>query len=333
MIRGALLPLLLLGALAGPAAAQSHLLVVSGLGGEPRYADAFHEWAVSMAGAAEGRMGVPAERVTVLTETPDRDPARIDGRATREGVLQALGRIAGDAGPSDAVFVLLLGHGSGEGGDSRLNLPGPDLTAQDLAKALDAFATQKVVVVNAASASGDFIATLSGRNRTVVTATQSPFETNETRFGEHFVRAFTGDGADADRDGRVSVLEAFDFARREVEREYREGNKLLTEHALLDDDGDGKGSREPAPRAGDGAVARTLFLAGGRGASATAASADDSPELRALRDRQRELEAEVEGLRARREAMAPAEYQRELERLLLELARTGQAIRERGGSE
>src|SRR5690606_22674944 len=98
-----------------------------------------------------------------------------------------------------------------------------------------------------------------------------PFETNETRFGGHFVRAFAGEGADADRDGRVSMLEAFDFARREVEREYREAGNLLTEHALLDDDGDGKGSREPAARSGDGSLARTLFLAGGRGAAAASA--------------------------------------------------------------
>jgi hypothetical protein len=327
-----LAPALLALALAGPAAAQSsHLLVVSGLGGEPRYSDAFHGWAVGMAGAAESKMGLPAERITVLTEKPDRDPARIDGRATRDAVLQALQRIAGSAGPSDAVFLLLLGHGSGDGEVSRLNLPGPDLTAEELASALGALKTQKVVVVNTASASGGFVEKLSGRNRTVITATSSPFEANETRFGEYFVQAFTGDGADADKDGRVSMLEAFDFARREVEREYREGNRLLTEHALLDDDGDGKGSREPAARSGDGAVARTLFIGGGRGAAS--ASAADPPELRALRDRQRELEGQVEELRARKETMDEAAYQRELERLLLELARTGQQIRERGGSE
>ncbi len=320
----------LLALAAAPAASQSHLLVVSGLGGEPRYSEMFHEWAASLADAAETRMGVPAERVTVLTEKPERDPGRVDGRATREGVLAALGRIAAEAGAGDAVFLILLGHGSGDGEVSRLNLPGPDLTAADLAAELAALKTQKVVVVNAASASGGFIEKLSGRNRTIITATQSPFETNETRFGGFFVQALAGDGADADKDGRVSMLEAFDFARREVEREYREGNRMLTEHALLDDDGDGKGSREPAPRDGDGAVARTLFLAGG---GAAASGASDSPELRALRDRQRELEGEVEALRARREAMADADYQQELERLLLELARTGQAIRERGGSE
>jgi hypothetical protein len=327
----ALLPLLAALALsAAPAAAQSHLLVVAGLGGEPQYSDAFHEWATSMADAAERRMGLPAERITVLTERPDRDPRRIDGRSSRDAVLQAIGRTARAAAPGDVVLLLLIGHGSAEGEVSRLNLPGPDLTAEDLAKGLDALAAQKVVVVNAASASGGFVERLSGRNRTVITATQSPLERNETRFGGYFVAAFTGEGADADKDGRVSMLEAFEFARREVEREYREGNRMLTEHALLDDDGDGKGSREPAQRSGDGAVARTLFLSGG--ARAAPASAADSPEVRALRERQKGLEAEVEALKARREGMDAAAYQRELERLLLEIARLGQQIRQRGGT-
>lgn len=326
-----LLPLLAALALsAAPAAAQSHLLVVAGLGGEPRYSDAFHQWATSMADAAEGRMGLPADRVTVLTEKPDRDPRRVDGRSSRDAVLEAVRRTAGDAAPGEVVLLLLIGHGSAEGEVSRLNLPGPDLTAEDLAKALDALSAQKVVVVNTASASGGFVERLSGRNRTVITATQSPLERNETLFGGFFVEAFTGEGADADKNGSVSVLEAFDFARREVERDYREGNRMLTEHALLDDDGDGKGSREPVERSGDGAVARTLFLSGGdRAASASAAG---SPEVRALRERQQALEGEVEALKARRDGMDAAAYQRELERLLLEIARLGQQIRERGGT-
>lgn len=324
-----LLPLL---ALAAPVAAQqSHLIVVGGIGGEPQYSDAFHEWAVSVAEAAEARMGLPRDRITVLTEAPDRDPRRIDGRSTREGVLQAVGEAARAAGPGDAVFLFFFGHGGSEGDVSRLSLPGPDLSADDLAGALRELPTQRVVVVNTASASGGFIEALSGRNRTIITATQSPYERNETRFGRFFVEALTGDGADADKDGRVSMLEAFEYARREVERDYREGNRLLTEHALLDDDGDGQGTREPTGREGDGSLARTLFLSAG--AAAATADAADSPELRRLRERQGELEGEVEALRARRETMEEAEYQRELERLLLEIARTGQQIRQLGGSE
>jgi hypothetical protein len=90
------------------------------------------------------------------------------------------------------------------------------------------------VLVNTASASGDFVPVLSGPNRVLVTATKTGFERNETIFGEFFVDAFASDGADTDKDNRVSVLEAFTYARREVTRRYEDSNRLLTEHALLE---------------------------------------------------------------------------------------------------
>jgi len=152
-------------------------------------------------------------------------------------------------------------------------------------------------------------------------------EKNEALFGRFFVEAFTGDGADGDKDGKVSMAEAFEYARQEVERDYREGNRMLTEHALLDDDGDRKGSRQAGARSGDGVQARTLFLRGGASGAATA-----SPELRGLVEQRTRLEGEVESLKARKDSMPAAQYESELERLLLELARVGQQIRARGGS-
>ena len=316
-----------------PAHAQtSRLLIVSGLGGEPQYSDAFHEWGTTLADAAARRYGLPPEDIVYLAEKADRDPARIDGRATRENVGKALADLEARTGPGDRLFVILIGHGSSDGEQSRINLPGPDLSAAELDELLDGFGSAEVAVVNTASASGGFIEALSGPNRTVITATQSGFERNATVFGGFFVAALAGDGADIDKDDRVSLLEAFEYARREVERAYEQENRLVTEHALLDDDGDGEGTQEPAARGeGDGATARTMFLAS-RGGTADASDGDDTPELRALRDEVRQLEQQVAELRARKEAMPDGEYQQELERLLLELARTNQQIRERSGA-
>lgn len=326
MIRAAA-PLLAL-LLAAPAAAQSHLLVVSGLGGEPQYTEAFSTWALAMSDAAQSRAGVPKENVVVLADQPDRLRGKAAGRATREAVLQQIRAIAARARPADAVVLVLIGHGSSDGTDSRFNLSGPDLTADDLAAALKQLPTQKVVVVNTASSSGGFIEKLSGRNRTIITATKSPFERNETVFGGYFVDAFAKEGADADKDGKVSMLEAFDYARREVARKYKEENRLLTEHAMLDDDGDGKGTEEPG-RTGDGTAARTVFLVGGSAATASAAAA--SPQLRALLEQRRTLEGEVEQLKARKEQLPPAQYDAQLEELLLKLARLNRDIRQQGG--
>ncbi|HEU0093491.1 MAG TPA: C13 family peptidase [Vicinamibacteria bacterium] len=333
-LRRALMFATFLAAWAGPAGAeQSHLLIVVGLGGEPKYTDAFHELALKMIQAAEKKMGVAASNITYLGEKAANPAVPVyKGRSSRENVQKALGTLAQTAGPGDLVFILLIGHGGAQGGESRFNLPGPDMTAADFAPLLAALSGRQVVFVNTASASGDFVKALSAKGRIIVTATKSAMERNQTEFPSYFVQAFSEDGADADKDQRVSVLEAFTYARREVERFYEKGHLLLTEHAILDDNGDGVGSAVPDPATGDGRVARTVFLGGGDDSAADgAASAAADPRVADLRRQRRTLEQEIGALKARKDAMEPAQYEEELEKLLVELARRDAALRQREG--
>ncbi|HEX5580808.1 MAG TPA: hypothetical protein VFX39_04470 [Gemmatimonadaceae bacterium] len=307
-------------------AGATHVLVVTGASGDPEYAARFEGAAATLL-TGLGDAGVPAANVTWLAEAPERTRGRAAGRSTKAEVERALAALATRAGAGDRVLVVLIGHGSHQGAESRLNLPGPDITAAELATHLDRIRGASVAVVNAASASGDFVPVLATRGRVVITATKTALERNETRFAAHFARAFAGAAADTDKDGRVSLLEAFDYARREVEREYEQGRRLRTEHAILDDDGDGRGSPTPtATGAGDGRVAAAFVLGGGAtravaGAGATGARADS------LRARRAELERAVADLRARKDSMEPAAYEHELERLALALAGTNQALR------
>jgi hypothetical protein len=165
---------------------------------------------------------------------------------------------------------------------------------------------------------------------TIVTATKSAMERNQTEFPSYFVQAFSEDGADADKDQRVSVLEAFTYARREVERFYEKGHLLVTEHAVLDDNGDGTGSAIPDPATGDGAMARRLFL-GGADNTADGATSPADPHVSELRRQRRALEEKIGALKARKDAMESARYEDELEKLLLELARSEAALRQREG--
>jgi hypothetical protein len=293
------------------AAQDTHLLVVSGSGGERAYSDDFHAWGTGMVDAARSRFGLSADQVVYLAEDPARDPSRIDGRSTKEEVERRLRELAGRAGPADRVLILLIGHGSAESRGPRIHLPGPDLSAPELAEMLSLFPSQRIVIANAASASGDFQDALAARNRTVITATRSGLERNATVFGQYFVEAFTGDVADTDRDGRVTVLEAFDYAVREVERYYSSQNRLQTEHARLE---------------GDRELARGFHLAA-RPATAAAAS----PELERLIAERQRMEAEIEALRERRSEMDDARYEAELERLLVEVALKTREIREMEG--
>jgi hypothetical protein len=314
-------------AFAAPVRAQTYLLVITGLGGEPAYEQRFHDLAVTLVETARDRWGLAPEHTFWLAGSVDGEPAPT-ARSTKEAVESLLTRLATEASPAARLFLVLIGHGSGQGSASRINLPGPDMTAADFNALLDRFATQQIAVINLASASGDWVEVLSGERRTIVTATKSGYERNQPDFTEYFVSALTGDGADTDKDGRVSVLEAFHYATTEVARSYDRAGRLVTEHALLDDDGDGTGSTEPDPTGGDGAVAAGLFLADA-GQSTVPETADSV--LADLYRQRGELEGRVASLRARRAQMDSTAYTNALEALLLDLARTNRSIREREG--
>ena len=296
-------------ATAQPPAPRTHLLIVAGIGGEPAFRESFRETALDMAAAATARLSLGDSSVIVLTEDPSQAPGRIHGRSTREEIVRALHRIASRAAPDDQLVILLIGHGGGQDETPRFNLPGPDLAAADLAAVLAPFAGRSIAIVNAASASGGFVEKLAAPKRVIITATKSGFERNATTFGRYFVDAFAGDGADIDKNSRISLLEAFTSASKEVARRYEADNRLLTEHARL---------------GGDSTLARRFFLSGG---GAPAAAGPRSAAVTALHLRRDSLERRLDALRDRKATTDSVSYQRDLESLLLEIARNGQAIR------
>lgn len=287
----------------GASAQRVHLIAVSGLSGEPAYRLAFESATSTLADSARARWQVPDSSIVVLAEDRQGTRVRATGRATKAELAQAFLQLSRRVAPGDVVLVFLVGHGSGEGADSRVSLPGPDATAADFAGWLAGFRRQTVVFVNASSASGDFVGALAGPRRVIVTATRTAFERNESRFATPFVRGLTSGEADADKDGRVSVLEAFDYARKEVARAYETDHAMQTEHAVLS----------------DSALARSVSFGARRGTT--------NPRAAALVAERAELEAKVAALRTRKDAMSAAAYEAELERLLVQVAEKTQAIR------
>jgi hypothetical protein len=211
------------------------------------------------------------------------------------------------------VAIILFGHGSGFGEEARFNLPGPDASARDFATWLVPFELQRVVFVNAASASGDFQKVLAGKNRVILTATKSSQERNEAVFGQYFSDALSGDAADTDKNGQVSILEAFEAAKTQVATEYQKERRLLTEHAVLDD-------------GAAGALAKATFLGGRRGAGAEQAEVTSDPAVLVLEQERRALEDRIEALKATKAALPAERYEQELERLLLDLAMKNEEI-------
>lgn len=301
---------------------RTAMLLVAGVGGEKRLSDAYYGYATAVATVASTRFGIPDSLVVVLAEDSTR--ARVRGRSTREQVLASIRRLSSGMTPGDRLVIVLFGHGSAQGEESRFNVPGPDLSAADFATALAPLREVGVLVVNTTSASGDFVKALAGPMRVVVTATRTVREQNETMFPAHFVAALTdaSGAADSDKDGRVNLLEAFTYARREVERVFEQGNRIATEHAVLDDDGDGVGHSDASEKGPDGPRARALFLEPAGGATLAA-----DPRAAKLLAERREVEGRLEALRARRTTMSEDAYQKALEPLMIELAEKARALK------
>lgn len=299
---------------------RTHVLVVTGLSGEASFAASFTTVGGALVEAARGSWGGNDSTVTWLAEDPASDRQRINGRATRGAIDSAFTRLATRSKAGDLVAVFLVGHGSGAGAESRLSLPGADPTARDYAAWLDRLPGRTVVVVVAASGSGDFLPVLARPGRIVITATRSSTERNESYFASRWAHGLSSMEADADKDGRVSVLEAYQYARTEVAKAYAADGRLQTEHAQFDDNGDGRGTSDPPTEGGaEGSLARRVTF--GRDIVVT------DPRVANLLDERRALEEQVEALRRRKETMTEAAYLAELERLLVGIAERTRAIR------
>jgi hypothetical protein len=310
-------------------AVQNHLLIISGIAGEEEYRQQFVEMSLSLYRSAS-EAGITNNNIVMLTAQPVAGESEQHRVSDRQSIHKALMEINVRAQPDDRIFVVLIGHGNSRGDSAVFNLPGPDISAGELAEALEVFEDQALIIINTASASGPFIKALTRDNRIIITATSSGREYNAPMFGELFIAAFAKSGADRDKDERISMLEAFDYARREVRRSYDSDKRLLTEHALLDDNGDGVGSLDPdvdyAENRSDGALANRIYLQ-----QPGAGAAGASSELTELSKRKQDIEQSIGELKKQRASMSRDRYYNRLEVLLIDLALLSREIRAQGG--
>jgi hypothetical protein len=293
-----------------------YVVIISGASGEPAYAKQFQQWTSALQTALLGRFGFPKDRIRLLTEKPDASA----GLATAEEVKKTFGSLRTELNADSVLFVFLIGHGSFDK-EAKFNLVGPDLSASEYNSLLAALPTQHVVILNMASASGEFIKPLAAKGRVIVTATRSGQENNAARFMEYFLAALKASDADADQDGHISVLEAFNYANRLTAEFYTRAGRLATEHALLEDNGDGIGHTKL--EGGDGLLARATYL----DSLTVAQAANNATIARLMRDRTR-LEGEIAQLIGQKSSLPEADYEKELERLFIELAKVNRAIKQ-----
>jgi len=268
--------------------ADTYALIVSGLGGEAQYEQRFEAQARSIATAAEKVTG-SSSRVTAL----------VAAGANRDAIRQAMRALAGKAGRSDRVMIVLIGHGSFDGEEYRFNVPGPDLTATEFGQLLNQIDAGEQLIVNGTSASGAVVDRWKRDGRIVVSATKNGGERTATRFPQFWLEAVTGPAADINKDDIVTAAEAFDYASRKVAESFKSDVSLATEHARLEGDGASK------------------FQVARLGAAALAVA---DPALSSLMDQRVKLERDIESVKERKATLAEEAYYDELEAVLVRLA-------------
>jgi hypothetical protein len=302
--------LALLTALSAPAA--TFYVTISGLGGEPDYDQRFKGWATDIDSSLK-KAGGDSNVITMIAPT-------------RDQIRSRFAELAKEAKPTDSLIVVLIGHGTFDGVDYKFNIPGPDITAVELASLLDRVAATRQVVVNTTSCSGASIESLRKVNRVVITATKTGTEKNATIFARYWAEALREPAADVDKNESVSALEAFHYAQKKTKESFDTQKRLATEHSVLEDTGKGMGvpatGNGPDPETGEGKLAASMAVVR---LGANAAAAKD-PAKKALLDQKEQTEQAIDELKYQKAGMAADDYKKQLTRLLLELSRIQEAI-------
>ncbi len=226
-------------------------MIVCGLPGDDEHRQLFAETIEKLYSALTERHGFAAERTSVLfsDEPGDQDGPALKssrGPATREALAETVAELQRSVQPEDAVWVFVFGHAHFDGRSSWLNLPGADMNHAEFGKLFASLRCREQAFFITTPASGYFIKPLSAASRVVIVATEADFEVNETRFPHHLVDLLAGPPAiaefDNDGDGRATLFDAYLAAARKTAQEYADGELLATEHALIDDNGDGRGT-------------------------------------------------------------------------------------------
>ena len=296
-------------------AAQRYAVIINGASGGEKYAAQQKTWRSDLTVALKNKLVFPPANIVVFAEdAPD------SVVPTAENVRKLFTELRRRVTRDDLLMIVLIGHGTYDGVDAKFNLVGPDLTAAEWNSMLDGVPGQ-MILVNTTESSFPFLEALSRRGRVVITATDTPAQRFATVFPEYFAQAIGDLASDLDKNGRISIWEAFRAASSGVRTYYEQRGQLSTERPVLDDNGDGKG-REAGDPGPDGTVALGLFL------DAEPGSLTPDAELASLYRRRAALEEQIEALKNLRSLISQADYDAQLEQLLIQLSRIAQQIRQ-----
>jgi hypothetical protein len=260
---------------------KAHVVIVCGLAGDDMHRETFTKLFSDLLEGLETKVGVPRENITVLYGEPELSKKLVEkgpspppessadaatenppegGTATsakfdlskvnivfdtdKEKITAAGQELAQRVGPDDSLWVIVLGHAHYDGRWSNLNLPGPDMSTVEFAKAFADVRCQRQVFFMTTAVSGYFLRPLARPGRAVISATEADLEVNEPIFAMKLAERLKAleETPDADSDGNVTMLDLYVGVARDVASQYEGDKHLATEHSLIEDTGDNRPS-------------------------------------------------------------------------------------------
>ena len=288
--------------------AESSALIISGAPGDDEHVKKYTAWTESTRLVLAGGMGFNPARIIVLSGE----------KSSQAEIKGAFAKLKEQLKPADTFILILIGHGSYDGLEYKFNNVGPDLSGKDFNELLSTLNAGRIVVVNSTSNSGGATEVMAGKNRMIIAATKTGFEGNDTVFYEYFLDGLQKSAADENKDNKISVWEAFKFAVDGVERFYKDGGRIPTEHPQISDNG--------SPMTGVVPEAPVM-------ASLTSLTVDRpvvvaDAKMQALLNEQKEIQQKIETLQINKASMLKEDFNEQIENLILQLALKGQQIEE-----
>ncbi|MFC1477012.1 hypothetical protein ACFL6L_00940 [candidate division KSB1 bacterium] len=302
-------------------AGKNYAVLIGGLGGEPQYSEKFHKLLLDSQKALIEQFHFPPENVIVLAEKQPENEVFVDGISNAETITATFSDLALSVTENDYLYVVLFGHGSYDGNNAKLNIPRRDLADADYGDMIDKINAGRIIFINTSSSSSPFVQHLSGERRIVIVATKSPTQRNITSFPDFLIESFNDPSADVNKDGNLSVMEVFLYTAESTERFYTGRGNLATEHAMMDDNGDGRASRfNELDINREGALAEITYLKRQITVLAGSEMAQDSTLLKLLAEKEK-IELEIAQLKNQKYQYDEDIYYTMFEELMVELAR------------
>jgi hypothetical protein len=228
------------------------LLLCCGLPGDEEHRERLTQACEQIISAAELVLGVAPERLRLLVGDEEMRDALADQAkqidvSTKESVAAMLQDLSQTVQDEDACWIVLMGHAHLYGGSSQFNVLDEDFDQTEFAGWAKPLACSEQVFWITTPVSGFWIKPLSGVSRIVISATEPDLEYTGTEMPYALADLLTGAHEeqpldDIDKDGSLSLLDLYLAVNLEIQGRFASMERLQTEHAQLDDNGDGRGS-------------------------------------------------------------------------------------------